>query len=187
MKRIVLLFVAIAMSIGNYALAEGVQFEGVVGMNIANVDASGFNSRVGFHIGARGTYAFQSQEQGLYVNAAALISLKGTKVGDITFNPYYLDIPVHMGYKFPITNAVAIFGEFGPSFGIGLFGRTEGEDVFGDVIGYKRFDVGLGLRGGFEFSQKFNISLGYDFGVMDIADDASAKNRNFMISAGYKF
>lgn len=187
MKKLLSIIVVAVLSVGTAASAKGIQFEGVAGMNIANVDVSGANSRVGFHLGVRGTYAFQSQNRGLYANGAALLSLKGTKIAGITFNPYYLELPFHIGYKYPIASNVSIFGEFGPYFGIGLFGRTEGEDVFGDVIGYDRFDFGLGLRAGFEFSRKVNVSIGYDFGAIDIADGVSAKNRNLMISLGYKF
>lgn len=187
MKKIITLIIAMFLSIGTIAEAKGLEFEGVVGMNVANLDAAAASSRIGFHLGVRGTYAFSSPTSGLYANGAALLSLKGAKVAGFTFNPYYIEIPVHMGYKYGITSNVAIFGEFGPYFGIGVFGTTEGEDVFGDVIGYNRFDMGLGLRAGFEFNQKFNVSLGYDFGLTDVADDASIKNRNFTISVGYKF
>jgi hypothetical protein len=31
------------------------------------------------------------------------------------------------------------------------------------------------------------VSIGYDFGVLDVADDVSAKTRNLTISVGYKF
>ena len=93
----------------------------MLGLNIADVDASGASSRVGFNAGVRGTYAFQSQRKGVYANGAMLLSLKGMKVEKYTFNPFYLEIPVHIGYKYPITRSVAIFGEFGPYFGIGLY------------------------------------------------------------------
>ncbi|MDO4512138.1 MAG: outer membrane beta-barrel protein [Bacteroidales bacterium] len=186
MKKILSLFVAAVMSMGTMASAQDIALEGVAGMNIANVDVSGANSRIAFHLGARATYAFQSQSQGLYANAAALFSLKGTKVGDVTYNPFYLEIPVHMGYKYPIVNNVAVFGEVGPYFALGLFGKANGVNIFGDN-GFKRFDVGLGIHGGFEFSQKVRVSIGYDFGLLDVAKTGSAKNRNLMISLGYKF
>ena len=187
MKKLLSILAAAILAFGNAAMAENLNFEGVVGMNVANINVSDFNSRIGFHVGVRGTYAFQSPDQGLYANAGALLSLKGAKLEDVTFNPYYLEIPIHMGYKYSITDAVGIFGEFGPYFGSGLFGKTEGVDVFSDEVGYKRFDVGLGLRAGFEFAKKASVSIGYDFGLTDIADEANAQNRNFSISLGYKF
>lgn len=187
MKKFLFSLMALALSVSFACSAKGLQLEGVIGMNVANFDASGASSRIGFHIGVRGTTMFGTQNNGLYGNVAALLSLKGATAADITFNPYYLEIPVHMGYKYGITDDVAIFGEFGPYLGIGLFGTTEGEDVFGDEVGCRRFDMGLGLRAGFEFKQKCSVSLGYDFGLTDISSEGSLKNRNFTVSVGYKF
>lgn len=188
MKKIysILMVAVAALSMSLSAQAEAPQWELVAGMNVANLDASGASSRIGFHAGIRSTFGIPSADQGFYVNAAALLSLKGCKAGEFTLNPYYLDIPVHAGYKYAINEQVGIFGEFGPYFGIGLFGKTDGEDVFGDG-GFKRFDFGLGLRAGLEFNKKVPVSIGYDFGVLDVADELSAKNRNLTISVGYKF
>ena len=65
---------------------------------------------------------------------------------------------------------------------------------------FKRFDFGLGLRIGAEIKQKYSLSLGYDFGLLncwnsnywgdedeDIDLVNTVKNRNFYISLGYKF
>ena len=154
MKKIYsILIVALATMLGFSAQAGAPQWEIVAGMNVANLDASGASSRIGFHAGVRSTFGIPSADHGFYVNAAAMLSLKGCKGGGITLNPYYLDIPVHM---------------------------------FGDG-GFKRFDFGLGLRAGLEFNQKVPVSIGYDFGVLDVADDVSAKTRNLTISVGYKF
>lgn len=182
----ILMVAVAALSMSLSAWAEAPQWEVVAGMNVANLDMSGASSRIGFHAGIRTTFGIPSASNGFYANAGALLSLKGCKGAGITLNPYYLDIPVHFGYKYAVNEDLALFGEFGPYFGIGLFGKTDGMDVFGDD-GYKRFDVGLGLRAGIEFNQKVPVSIGYDFGVIDVADDISAKNRNLTISVGYKF
>lgn len=193
MKKIISFIIAAVFAVGSaFAANDLLDFEGVAGMNIANVDASGFNSRIGFHVGVRGTYAFQSKDNGLYANAAAMLSLLGTKHDGLfsegTYNAYCLVLPVHIGYKRSIANDIAIFGEFGPYFCVGLFGSDpDGEDLFGDSGDFNRFDVGLGLRFGFEFSKKYNVSLGYDFGLVDVWDVCSAKTRNATISLGYKF
>lgn len=187
MKNLLSLFIAVILAAGTAASAKDIQFEGVVGMNISDLDGSGCSSRVGFHLGVRGTYAFQRQTKGVYVNGAALLSLKGTKSHGITYNPFYLEIPIHIGYKHPIASNVAMFGEFGPYFGIGLFGTTEGTDTFSDEVGFERFDAGLGLRVGFEFSRKFNVAIGYDFGLTDAVKRSSLKNNNVSISVGVKF
>ena len=188
MKKIYsILIVALATMMGFSAQAGAPQWEIVAGMNVANVDASGCSSRIGFHAGIRSTFGIPSVNNGFYANAGALLSLKGFKGAGITLNPFYLDIPVHAGYKYAVNDNLALFGEFGPYFGIGLFGKTDGVNVFSDEGGYKRFDFGLGLRAGLEFNQKVPVSIGYDFGVLDVADEVSAKNRNLTISVGYKF
>lgn len=99
MKKIFSLVVAMVLSIGATVSAQSIQGELVLGLNIADVDASGASSRVGFHAGVRGTYAFQSQRKGVYANGAMLLSLKGMKVEKYTFNPFYLEIPVHIAYR----------------------------------------------------------------------------------------
>lgn len=63
MKKIFSLVVAMVLSIGATVSAQSIQGELVLGLNIADVDASGASSRVGFNAGVRGTYAFQSQRK----------------------------------------------------------------------------------------------------------------------------
>ena len=179
--------VAIATISNVYAASEKSDAEVVVGMNVASYDVSTTSSRIGFHAGVRVNFGLPNVTQGFYANGAVLLSLRGGKVGDCTFNPYYLDIPIHLGYRYHVTNEVALLGEFGPYFGIGLFGSTEGVDVFSAEGGIKRFDVGLGLRVGAEFNNKISTSLGYDFGLNEVSDHAKINNRNFYISLGYKF
>lgn len=76
-------------------------------------------------------------------------------------NAYYLEVPVHFGYKHTVSDKFALFGEFGPYFACGLFGKTssnaldyddnfdfvsesEKPDTFDE---FKRFDFGLGFSG----------------------------------------
>ena len=180
------LLVALVTAFGFLSYAGNPSWEVVAGMNVAKLNVSGASSRIGFHAGIRATYDIQSADQGFYVNAAALLSLKGCKAEGVKLNPYYLDIPVHAGYKYEVNESVALFSEFGPYFGIGLFGKTGGENVFGDG-GFKRFDFGLGLRVGIEICDKVPVSLGYDFGMLDVFDGVSAETRNLTVSVGYKF
>ena len=72
--------------------------------------------------------------------------------------------------------------------------RAEGEKledylknkVFGSNA-MKRFDFGLGLKAGVEFFQKYQVSIGYDWGLLDNIEDSGNKNRNLMLSVGYFF
>ena len=114
-----------------------------------------------------------------------------------TVRPYYLEIPLHFGYRYEIGEGnMKIFGSFGPYFAIGLFGKAESDDgmesfesdVFGSD-GMKRFDFGLGLRGGVELFDHYQVFLGYDWGLVDASNVTGIKihNRNFYIGAAYLF
>lgn len=183
---------------------EGLKWGVMAGMNSSNFSTDGSDSKVGFHVGVKTEKYLPQIAQGVYFDMAALLSLKGAKVngGDasLKFNPYYLEIPIHMGYKYDVNENFAIFGNFGPYFAVGLFGKMkatgdlieesgltrlhDSAKVFG-YYGIDRFDFGLGLKAGVEFCLKYQISIGYDWGLIDNIDNSSNKNRNLMLSLGY--
>lgn len=71
MKKIISFIIVAVFAVGSaFAANDLLDFEGVAGMNIANVDETECHSRIGFHVGVRGTYAFQSKDNGIYANAA---------------------------------------------------------------------------------------------------------------------
>jgi hypothetical protein len=102
-----------------------------------------------------------------------------------------------VGYRFSINEKLSFFGEFGPYFGIGVCGKYNADgfepnffdDATSSFVGGKpkRFDVGLGVAVGAEYS-KFQLRAGYDFGLTGVWDVSnSAKNRNFYVGVGYMF
>lgn len=224
MKKILLLVVASILSIGAIN-SQNLSKEVVAGLNVSNW--GGFGSKAGFHAGARFELALPSLAEGVYTNAGVLLTSKGYKLdwGDLgngKANAYYLELPIHIGYKYTISDSFAIFGDVGPYIGYGLFGKvkstytgydyyegeyyseTETSNTFDQM---KRFDLGVGLRVGFEFEKKYSISLSYDWGLLDTYKDnsdnngdyedygdyevidltPSMKHANLMISLGYKF
>ena len=56
---------------------------------------------------------------GAYMDFAALLTLKGAKIdggslASIKFNPYYLEVPVRVGYKYAVNEDFSLFGSVGP-------------------------------------------------------------------------
>ena len=194
MKRILSIAIIAIMAFANMAHAENfadnLEFEAVAGINAANISYNTVVSRVGFHAGVRASkdFKFFTEENAIYGNAAALISLKGGKLkdefGTTLFNPYYLEIPVHMGYSHASKNAKFFF-EMGPYFAVGLFGKTDGLTVFGDM-GFRRFDFGLGLRTGVELKKHYSVSVGFDVGLIH-TQPGTGSNKNFYLQGAYKF
>lgn len=108
---------------------NNISWEANGGMNIASFSTGLYSSRVGFHLGVRAKMELPSVSEGVYVNAGALFSLKGSSIdlgaalsGKV--NAYALEIPIHIGYQHAISEKLSVFGEFGPYFSIGLFGKS---------------------------------------------------------------
>ena len=209
MKKVLLFFVLVAMSVVSVNAQDNLKWGVMAGMNVSKYTITGFDSRIGFHAGVKAELGLSQEASGAYMDFAALLTLKGAKIdggsiASIKFNPYYLEVPVHVGYKYAVNDDFALFGNVGPYIAVGLFGKAKAkvdvniadlgelgtnsasEDIFGND-GLKRFDFGLGLKAGVEFSKKYQFAISYDFGLVEVAKDLGMKNRNLMISLGYMF
>ena len=209
MKKILVLFALTAIAMVSVNAQDNLKWGVMAGMNVSKYTFTGFDNRVGFHAGVKAELGLSQEASGAYMDFAALLTLKGAKIdggsiATVKFNPYYLEIPVHVGYKYAVNENFALFGSVGPYLAVGLFGKAKlkvdgdiadiaelgdnsmSEDIFGDD-GLKRFDFGLGLKAGVEFSKKYQIAISYDFGLVEVAKDLGMKNRNLMISLGYMF
>ena len=209
MKKILLFFALVAMSVVSINAQDNLKWGVMAGMNVSKYTITGFDSRIGFHAGVKAELGLSQEASGAYMDFAALLTLKGAKIdggsiASIKFNPYYLEVPVHVGYKYAVNDDFALFGSVGPYIAVGLFGKAKAkvdgdlvdlgefggnsasEDIFGDD-GFKRFDFGLGLKAGVEFSKKYQVAISYDFGLVEVAKDLGMKNKNLMISLGYMF
>ncbi|WP_073343796.1 porin family protein [Bacteroides congonensis] len=209
MKKILLFFALVAMSVVSINAQDNLKWGVMAGMNVSKYTITGFDSRIGFHAGVKAELGLSQEASGAYMDFAALLTLKGAKIdagslASFKMNPYYLEVPVHIGYKYAVNDDFALFGSAGPYIAVGLFGKAKAkvdgdlvdlgefggnsasEDIFGDD-GFKRFDFGLGLKAGVEFSKKYQVAISYDFGLVEVAKDLGMKNRNLMISLGYMF
>lgn len=163
-----------------------------IGVNFNSISNSDEDSKVGFTLGIKGDYFFTDN---VYLGTGLFFTQKGTKdkIGDGKTTYNYLELPVHVGYRHPINENVAIFGEFGPYFAYAVSAKYKGngysDDIFDDPDA-KRFDAGLGIHAGVEFSQ-FQVRLGYDFGLTNLwktsPGDKGLKNGTFTIGAAYFF
>ncbi|MBR4996220.1 MAG: PorT family protein [Alistipes sp.] len=182
-----------AMNLSNYAMSDnGVSFDA--------------DSRVGFKAGFQMEWNADFITEGAYFDFGALISSRGAKlsssVGDIsvdwTSRPYYLEIPMHIGYSVNLgaSDRVSLFASFGPYIAVGLWGTDKvvvaseksNPDTFSDDS-LKRFDFGLGLKGGVRLFDNYRVYIGYDWGLLNVAQSSGFKinNRNFYVGAAYMF
>lgn len=199
---------------------KNLQWEANAGVNFAKL--TDWDSKVGFNIGVRGKIQLPMIAENVYANAGVLLTFKGAsfdmgELGETKINANFLEIPIHIGYQYAVNENLSVFGEFGPYFAFGLFGKTKNKSVeyaYGDgstsemtetsnntFDEMKRFDFGLGFRVGAEIRQKYILSVGYDFGLVNVynKDDymdpedtniyitPTWKHSNMYISLGYKF
>lgn len=171
----------------------GLTFQGLFGMNLSDLRGSviGANVKPGFNFGARAEYMLPKCA-GVFVNLGANYTMKGAK-NDVRVhdNPAtlkaracYLEIPLHVGYRYNFSEDLGVFADFGPYFAMGINGnnvldfesdsqdlekhnffRNDDNGDFGDI---QRFDFGLGFRIGVEYANHHSLNAGFDFGVTDM-------------------
>ncbi|MFV0418728.1 MAG: porin family protein [Dysgonomonas sp.] len=124
----------------------------------------------------------------------------------------YLQVPLHLGYKFYAADMFRIAPHVGPYVAYGVGGRIEvGEEVHinGEVIGvnefvnrypgfkkvgdtfgdygFKKFDYGIGVGILFEYD-RVGLGVNYDFGLKNISRGSDKINtRSGYVTLGYKF
>lgn len=211
MKKFLPLFLlAVMLSVATSAQGLRYGVVGAINFDSYSMESADFSidsdSRVGFRVGFRAEMDASFIYKGFYFDGEAVLSSKGAEFtgadGDVLTNvtsrPYYLEVPLHIGYKYMFGDGdFGVFASFGPYFGIGLFGtdkyfsgnETQKIDSFSSN-NLKRFDFGLGLRGGMSMFDHYRLYVGYDWGLVNISqigNGVDAYNRNFYIGASYMF
>ena len=191
-----LLLACIGFATGAFA-QQNINWEAQAGLNCASAEVG--SSKIGFHVGVRANKEFPSVAKGFYGNVGAFISAKGFTLDyaliETDASAYYLDIPVHVGYKKALNDKFALFGEAGPYLSYGLGGTAKVTTTIPNLLGggiqtttessgfFKttdRFAYGVGVRVGMEFKQKYTASIAYD-------NSLSNDFNNLMLTVGYKF
>ncbi len=156
------------------------------------------DNKMGFDVGVRLEVGFTPN---IYLGTGLQYAMKGAKVSghgwEAKCNPQYLQIPIHVGYRYDFNETIGIFGEFGPYIAVGVAGKDKYEvdhykrddDFFGDTDegGAKRFDMGLGIHVGCEIIGHWQVALGYDFGLVNMLDEPGDKYRNGSLRLGLAY
>lgn len=201
-----LLFVLFALT-GTTAVAQSTRFGVTAGVQWSH--PKNYKTLTGFHVGAKGQYEFTSYANTAYLDYGLLLTTKGWKdelfvdatlkeSTDWTCRLYYLELPVHFGYKLSLSDRARLFMDLGPYFAVGLYGKSKVDskvetadagNLFKDI--YKRFDCGVGARMGVEAGRHFQLSIGYELGLMKPMKGwsplSSSKDRTFSCAVAYYF
>lgn len=207
-----------AMAFG-YDIEDGITtqvFAGITTSSISginNLDSRGldYGNRIGGTIGAKLEYMLPGA-YGTYVNAGLSWKLKGAKaeytssysedagnVASIQHNGVtttqkiglnYIELPIHVGFRYNLSQTIGVYGEIGPYFAIGLLGKNKKslsadgswvEQYEGSYRAFKsskseltfqRWDAGFGFRIGAEYDNRYSVNLGCDWGITDMYRDS---------------
>lgn len=205
------LLLPFALSNVNAQSLEDLRFGVTGGLNLSNM--TNFDSKASFHLGLK---AEKSITENVFIEGSVLYSAKGAKMdfGDLgsnKINANYIEVPIHIGYVYNINPELDIRGSVGPYFAYGIGGKMEVSEsdwyydsyentkynTFSDDSGLKRFDLGLGFKAGVEYKNNYQLSIGYDFGLIDTYNKSkneedydvtgTLKNSNFKVSVAYMF
>lgn len=124
-----------------------------------------------------------------YWNVGVMFGTRGYKIDmkgdDYKFRAHNINIPFTTGYKYNLTDNIAVDGRFGGFLGVDMAGKS-GNVKIGDIKDYKRFDGGLVLAFGVWYK---NINLEYMFkrGFGELVDGGMKGSVNHLLRLGYAF
>ena len=206
MKKILVLFALTAIAMVSVNAQDNLKWGVMAGMNVSKYTFTGFDNRVGFHAGVKAELGLSQEASGAYMDFAALLTLKGAKIdggsiATVKFNPYYLEIPVHVGYKYAVNEIgrascrervnenFALFGSVGPYLAVGLFGKAKLSigNAIGDWADIEGMESVGGLEGksvsedifGDDGFKRFDFGLGLKAGV--------EFNKKYQVALSYDF
>jgi hypothetical protein len=129
------------------------------------------------------------QPQILYSRkGATLLSSTGAPDAKIRIN--YIDVPVNVLYKFPVSFG-KLFGGAGAVFSYGFAGKQEQNghktNLYSGAKSWKHEDLALSFTAGLELNNGLFVSLNSQKGLLDIyrGEGVSVKNRSVSVSVGY--
>lgn len=226
MKKFLVAALALVMSGSAFAIdnepEEGVSAQVFLGLTASNIRSLEMSTKAGGTFGFKLDYMLPNAH-GTYINGGVDWIMKGAKEsiqitpapgididGTEKINGHYLEIPIHVGFRYNIMPELGVFGEVGPYFSFGVGGKHK---LTADVDGYReyststktfkksqdgfqRWDAGMGFRVGAEYNQHYSLSLGCDWGFTDMFTDDfrekylpgfTPKNFAFVMAFGYRF
>ena len=128
MKKLLTLIVLLAglatsASALEYEPESGLTFQGLFGLNMSNFRGSFIDTSVkpSFNAGVRGEYMLPNCK-GVFVNFGLNYTMKGAKAdfvdtsypGTLKARAGYVEIPLHVGYRYNFSDLLGVYADFGP-------------------------------------------------------------------------
>jgi len=188
------------------------------GMNLSNTTTDDYDPKVGFNIGGTVEYnlghnfflgsglEFTTKGAKASMNYTDLDFVDGKYTGRIknSLNLMYLQLPLTVGYRLPVSDNLNITFRAGGyvAYGLTIRGKCKYNGIVTepdgekrdwnfeikyksfDYANIKRFDFGLLGSVGVEFN-KFSVNLGYEYGLRNLEGMPLENNPSYGQSGGY--
>lgn len=119
-----------------------------------------------------------------YLNSGVIFDMKGYEdnLTDLKLRLYYLTVPLHFGYRYKMADDIFFITDVGPyiSYGIHANHKAFEDEIIDDL------DFGLGFRFGLEFMKHWMVTMGGDFGLLNIGN-MEVKNPDASKKGEYQF
>lgn len=151
--------------------------------------AEGLKVRPGFRAGVAAEIGLAS---GIYVAPGVTFRQEGAKQGNVSSGLNYLSIPINLGIRVGLADALAVSVEAGPSFSYGVSSVSSVKEAVDEFKSghLKRFDASINASAALEYSKVY-LRVGTDLGMVNTFKEAlqkaSSKNASFYVGVGYRF
>lgn len=187
----------------DYEPEEGLTTQIFAGMSASKI--TGFedlDGKIGGTAGIKFEYMLPNAH-GTYINAGLDWVMKGgQKTLSVTYPgigtvdattsipTHYVELPIHLGYRYNILPDLGVYADFGPYFSFGVTGNCKYSlDADGSQVAqyensyaifkksenrtnFQRWDAGFGFRVGCEYDNRYSLNLGCDWGFTDMWRDS---------------
>lgn len=182
--------------VATFGIKAGLNYSGQHGVSTSD-------NKIGFNVGITLDFRLSTH---MYLLTGLEYTVKGAKSkytdeggqpATRKETPAYLQLPLHVGYMFPVSRDIRLVVHAGPYVAYGLGGNnkinepTNGGkseiEYFGDNI--SKYDWGLGVGVNAEYN-RIVLGLGFDRGLRNFApiyNDGKARTKNFYLTLGYLF
>ena len=202
-----------------YSVYGGVSLSSLEKDTVSSSSIPGFHLGVAVEIPVSGRFSIQPGVElslkGAKINRWKITGVKEITLMDSENNPYtqivpdtataifqrgvterllYLQMPILAYYHFEVGSG-KFFVAGGPYGACGVYSRASEKDeedrrAWFYATEYGKFDLGLQLKAGYELPSGWFFSLGYDMGLLNIANNGlyndKAKNRSILFTIGRK-
>jgi hypothetical protein len=199
MKKMILTTIALVslVMISNAQFRVGIKAGGNISKQRVNVGAGNSlysnDNYKNYHAGVITEFKlserFYLQPQLLYTRKGSTL-LSSTGASDAKLRIHYLEMPVNLVYKVPVSFGY-LFGGAGGAISYGISGKQtqagHSTSVFDKNQSWRREDISLSFTAGVELNNGMFVSINSQKGMLDVnkAPGVSVKNSSVSVSLGY--